>query len=86
VQDSAVSEAVNRLQFFHLGRTVRVNDSKSKHSGKEEKCLLTDISGNIKSGKVLGIMGPSGAGELQKGLLSIASEKDSILSMVLLLH
>jgi len=54
---------LHTLEFRHLSRTVNLQGKQAKVHGSTEKYLVNNVSGNIKSGTLCAIMGPSGAYE-----------------------
>ena len=58
-QDDALNDGTSQvLQFSHIDKTVRLKSDAAKAHGKKKRKILDNISGSVKSGTLMGIMGP----------------------------
>ncbi|CAB9505804.1 Putative white-brown complex homolog protein 30 [Seminavis robusta] len=76
------------LEFFHLSKTVQLRGKAAKAYGKDKKVIISNISGRVESGNVLGIMGPSGGGKstLLNTLAAVETSGGSTISGQILLN
>ena len=58
MQPNIKDETSQLLQFCNIKKTVYLKPSASKAYGKRKRKILDDISGSVKSGSLMGIMGP----------------------------